>query len=112
MHSLLQDIEGLLAASRDVIGAEEMDAARLQTWSAERDMIFARLKIHDLARAAAASPALEARILELLEVDGKICDRLIESQMRVGEQIAAARKFRRALSPAASNSRPLLRRFA
>ena len=112
MHTLLQDIQALLAASRDLVGAEELDAVRLQTWSAERSIIFTRLRIHDLAGAVADSPALAALIRELLEVDSRICARLIESQMRLGEQIAAARKFRRALGPAATKSPQLLQRLA
>ena len=112
MHPALPDIQALLAASRDLVGAEELAEARLQSWSAERNIIFTRLKNHDLALAAADSPALEGLIRELLEVDGKIFARVIENQRRIGSQIAAARKFQRALSPTASNSPQLLQRLA
>jgi hypothetical protein len=113
VHPQLQDIQALLAASRDLVGAEELDAVRLQTWSAERNIIFTRLKkIHDLALGTTDSSALEGLIQELLEVDGKICTRLIESQKRLGENLATARKFRRVLSTAAAKSPQLLQRLA
>ena len=112
MHPLLLDIQALLVASRGVLEAEELDGAPLQKWSAERNVIFTRLGIYDWARAGEDLPTLEGLMRELLEVDGKICARLIERQMRLGEQIAVSRKFRRSLSLSVSNSPQLLQRLA
>jgi len=112
VDSLLQDVRAVLTASRDLAGATVLDPARLQMWSAERKVIFTRLNTQDWARAAADSAALEGLILELLDLDGKICARLIESQTRLGEQLTATRKFRRALGPVAIDSPQLLQRLA
>jgi hypothetical protein len=109
---LLQDVRALLSASRELAEAEEFDGARLQQWSAERNLIFNRLEICDWTCAAEDSQTLEGLMRELLELDGKISARLLDRQKRLGEQIATSRKFRRTLTPAASSSPRLLQRLA
>ena len=44
MHPAVNDIESLLAASRELLGAEELDFERLLAWSAERNGILLALK--------------------------------------------------------------------
>jgi hypothetical protein len=112
MHLAVHDIESLLAASRDLLGAGDLELVRLQAWCAERDAIFTRLKSRDLALASNDSSAVEALMRELLEVDGRICARVIENQKCLAEQIAAARKIRQTLSRGSSRAPRLLQRLA
>ena len=80
MHPAVNDIESLLAASRELLSAEELEFERLLAWSAERNGIFARFKSRDLSRAADDSSAVAALMRELLSVDTKICARVSENQ--------------------------------
>jgi non-ribosomal peptide synthetase component F len=109
MRSLLGEIQALLAASRAVACADELDAAGLQQWSSEREAVFIRLQSHDLAGAAADSPELAALIRELVRLDDEIRARVIEYQARIGEQIAASQRVRRVLLPDGKDSASLLR---
>jgi hypothetical protein len=109
MRSPMEEIQALLAASRALARAEELDAARLQHWIAEREMVFIRLQGHDLAGTAAASPELTALVRELIALDGEIRARVIEYQAGIGEQIAASQRVRRVLSLGGTNSATLLR---
>ena len=113
MHPAVNDIESLLAASRELLGAEEFEFERLLTWSAERNGIFASIKSRDLSLAADDSSTVAALMRELLAVDAKICARVSEIQIRLGEQIATARRLRRGLvGQGASRSSQLLQRLA
>ena len=113
MHPAVDDIESLLSASRELLGAEELAFERLLAWSAERNGIFARFKSRDLARAADDSSAVAALMRELLSVDTKICARVSENQLRIGEQITATRRLRQGLvGQGASRSSQLLQRLA
>jgi hypothetical protein len=109
MRSFLEEIQALLAASRAMAGVEELDAAGLQQWSAEREIAFIRLQSMDLASAAVASPELVAFIRELIVTDGELRARVIKYQAGFGEQIAASERVRRALSPTKTNPASLLR---
>ena len=112
MHSAVHDIESLVSVSRDLLEAGELELVGLQAWCDERNAIFTRLKTRDLALAGDDSSALEALMRELLEVDGKICARVIENQRCLAEQIAAARKIRQTLSRTSSHAPRLLQRLA
>lgn len=113
MHPAVHDIESLLAASRDLLGAEELEFERLLAWSAERNGIFARFKSRDLTLPADDSSAVAALMRELLAVDVKISARISEVQIRLGEQIAAAKRLRQGLGQqGASRSFRLLQRLA
>jgi hypothetical protein len=107
----MRDIEALLVMSRDLLGEKELNAERLQAWGAERAVIFSRLKSYDLRVAGEDSSAVAVLMSELLEVDAKICARVIENQRRLGEQITAAKKMRRALGQSVSLSPRLLERL-
>ena len=113
MHPAVHDLESLLAVSRELLGAEELEFERLLAWSAERKGIFARFKSHDLSLAGDDSSAVAALMRELLAVNAKICVRISEIQIRLGEQIATARKVRRGLGQeGATHSSHLLQRLA
>lgn len=112
MHPAVQDIQFLLASSRALLDEKDLKPDRLQAWGAERNAIFVRLKSRDLALTGDDSSAAEALMRELLEVDNKICARVLENQRWLGEQIAGARKIRQALSQCASHTPKLLQRLA
>lgn len=113
MHPAVHDIESLLGASRELLGAEELDFERLLAWSAERNGIFARFKSHALSLAADDSSTVAALMRELLAVDAKICARVSEIHIRLGEQIAAAKRLRQGLGQqGVSRSFQLLQRLA
>jgi hypothetical protein len=109
MRTPVEEIQALLAASRDMADAGELDVSRLQQWRAEREKVFTRLQNHDLASVAAASPELKALIRELIALDGQIRGRVIEYQESIGAQIAASQRVRRVLLPTEKNSARLLR---
>jgi hypothetical protein len=112
VYSAVHDIESLVALSRDLVEAEELETVRLQAWHAERCAIFTRLKSRNLALIGDDSLAVETLMCELLEMDGKICVRVIENQKRLAEQIAAARKIRQTLVRGSSHAPRLLQRLA
>jgi hypothetical protein len=111
MHPTIRDIESLLVMSRSLLGEQELTPERLQAWGAEREVIFTRLKSHDLALGSEGSSAAAVLMSELREVDAKICTRVIENQRRLGEQITAAKKMRRALGQSISHPPRLLERL-
>ncbi len=108
----MQAIGSLLAASRDVLAAPELDAKRLQVWGAERNAIFACLKESDPALASADPSAMEPLLHELVDLDRKVCARVAAIQRELGLQIAAARKVRQALGLGISRAPQLLQRLA
>jgi hypothetical protein len=112
VYSTIQEIHSLLAASRDLLDADEFDVDRLEAWGAERNAIFCRLIEGNTALASADTGIMAPQIHELLELDGKICARIIENKRRLGEQIATARKFCQALSPTTCHAAQLLQRLA
>ena len=113
MHPAVDDIESLLSASRELLGAEDLEFDRLLAWSAERNGIFARFKSRDLSLAADDSSAVATLMRELLAMDAKICARVSEIHIRLGEQIAMARRLRQGLvGQGASRSFQLLQRLA
>jgi hypothetical protein len=112
VHPAVHDIESLLAASRELLGAEELEFERLLAWSAERNGIFASFKSRDLFLAADDSSTVTALMRELLAVDAKICARVSEIHIRLGEQIAAVRRLRHGWGQGASRSSQLLQRLA
>jgi hypothetical protein len=112
MQKLLREIHDLLMTTRDLVGAQELDILRLQTWSAERVAIFAQLQTCDLAGAAAGSAELKELIRELLDLDGRICARISEKQARLAEQIDTTRKVGCLLSRVSARPAQLLQRLA
>jgi len=113
VHPAVNDIESLLTVSRELLGAEGLEFERLLAWSAERNGIFARFESRDLSLGADDSSAVAALMGELLAVDAKICARVSEIHIRLGEQIAAARRLRQGLvGQDASRSSQLLQRLA
>ena len=113
MHPAVNDIESLLTVSHELLGVEELEFERLLAWSAERIGIFARFESRDLSLGADDSSAVAALMRELLAVDAKICARISEIHIRLGEQIAAARRLRQGLvGQDASRSSQLLQRLA
>lgn len=112
MHPSIRDIELLLMASRDVLGSEEFEAERLHAWGAERNAIFCRLKERDPVLASPDAVAMASLLRELLDLDAKICGRINENQLCLGEQIAAARNIRRGLRQGTSRAPQLLQRLA
>jgi hypothetical protein len=110
--STIQEIQSLLTASRDLLGAEEFDVHRLKAWGAERNAIFCRLNEGDTVLESADTAIIASQIHELLDLDGKICARVIENRRGLGEQIAAVRKIRQALSPTTSHAPQFLERLA
>jgi len=112
VYAIIQEIDSLLAASRDLLDADEFDVDRLEAWGAERNAIFCRLIEGNAALASADTGIMAPEIHELLELDGKICARIVEKQRRIAAQIATARKFREGLSSATCHAAQLLQRFA
>jgi hypothetical protein len=96
-RELTEDIRALLAASRELSESDEVDLERLQAWGAEHRLIFGGLK-EKVSALAGSDPSIMASLLrELIDLDAKICARIVENQTRLGAQIAAARKIRQAL---------------
>jgi hypothetical protein len=112
VHPVMEDMRSLLIAGRNVLAAPELDGKRLQLWGAERNAIFARLKERDPALASGAPTAMEPLLRELVDLDQKICARIVEIQRELGLQIAAARKVRQALRYRISPAPQLLQRLA
>jgi hypothetical protein len=113
VHPAVIDIESLLAASRELLDAEELEFERLLAWSADRKGVFARFKSRDLSLSADDSSTVAALMRELLAVDAKICAWVSEIQIRLGEQIAMARRLRQgSVRQGPSPSSQLLQRLA
>ena len=112
MHPAVQDITLLLAMSRQLFEAQELEAKPLQAWRAKRDAIFTHLESCGLALSGDDASAATALVREVLEVDDKICARVLEVQSCLGDQIAAARKLRQVLSQGVFHSPHLLQRLA
>jgi hypothetical protein len=109
VQSAIGDIELLLAASRDLLASEDLDAERLKAWGAERNAIFCRLKEQNPVLGGTDVSAISL-VRELVALDAKICARVREQQRHLAKQIAAARTVRQALRRGSSSAPRLLQR--
>jgi hypothetical protein len=112
VHPAIRDLESLLEASRDLLGAAHFDCERLQAWTAEREAVFCHLKDQNPRYPGSDLSELVSLLRELLHVDERICARLIDNQRLIGEQLGAVRKLRPALYQGSSGASQLLRRVA
>jgi hypothetical protein len=112
VQPILRDLDALLIASGHLLSADKLNIERLKAWRAERETIFCRLKSSNWEFSSTDLSGLLALLGELQNLDRIICGRVIEMQRCLGEQIAAARKIRQALSLGNSRVPQLLQQIA
>jgi flagellar biosynthesis/type III secretory pathway chaperone len=94
---MLQDLENLLNESRALLASPDLDLEQLQEWSERRALLFARLQEADAQVAEQDRPEAVRLIEDLLNEDAAVQAMLNERLGRLGRQLVAVGKMRRAL---------------